>query len=162
MAKHGREGRYYDEVITPSLGGCGPSYRPSGSTWRTSIHRRGSPQSFATLTQRLAWAPAASVSTTSNGSSMVISNTEAKSAAERFADLGNKYLSCRMPLWLRRHLGGGLLTALNKEAPLVEGISDARPVKAEDSDTSSWCKALGRGLATSCATTIWNRSIWRR
>ena len=72
-----------------------------------------------------------------------------------------------MPLWLRRHLGGGLLTALNKEAPLVEGISDARPVKAEDSDTSSRCKALGRGLATAVKEAVAPQQFgggvsWRR
>ena len=68
--------------------------------------------------------------------------------------LRNQVSSCRMPLWLRRHLGWGLLTALNKEAPHVEGISDARPVKAEDSDTSSWSKALGRGLATAVKESV--------
>ena len=52
-----------------------------------------------------------------------------------------------MPAWVRLCLGGGLLTALNKAAP-KEGVKlDARPVRAEDADTGSWCKALARCTA---------------
>jgi hypothetical protein len=69
---------------------------------------------------------------------------EARGAFENFTTLGSKYLSMGMPAWLRACLGGGLLTALNKSAPVLNETPDARPVKAEDSDTSLWCKALAR------------------
>ena len=69
---------------------------------------------------------------------------EAKAAKDHFTELGTRYLSLQLPAWLRALLGGGLLTALNKNEPVPGQIPDARPVKAEDSDTSAWCKALGR------------------
>ena len=54
-----------------------------------------------------------------------------------------------MPAWVRICLGGGLLTALNKVAPKEGAMPDARPVRAEDADTGSWCKALARTTAPS-------------
>ena len=45
---------------------------------------------------------------------------------------------------MRRVLGCVVLTPLNKHAPPAH---DARPVKAEDFDTSSWCQAFARKLA---------------
>ena len=49
--------------------------------------------------------------------------------------------------------GGGLLTELNKAA-LKEGAKlDARPVRAEDADTASWCKALARTTSPSLRDT---------
>ena len=74
----------------------------------------------------------------------VFGDGEAQHAFGHFAKLGSKYISMGMPAWLRACLGGGLLTALNKVAPVPDKVSDARPVKAEDSDTSLWCKALAR------------------
>ncbi len=43
-----------------------------------------------------------------------------------------------------RAWGGGLLTALNKSAPASYQVPDARPVKAENSDTSMRCMARAR------------------
>ena len=74
----------------------------------------------------------------------IFSHPEATSAKDRFTELGKRYLSLQLPAWLRALLGGGLLTALNKNEPVPGQMSDARPVKAENGDTSSWCKALGR------------------
>ena len=54
-----------------------------------------------------------------------------------------------MPAWVRICLGGGLLTALNKVAPKEGAKIDARPVRVEDADTGSWCKALARTTAPS-------------
>ena len=76
-------------------------------------------------------------------------NTRAKEAAETFERLGVLYLGGGMPPWLTRALGGGLLTALAKEElPPAESpdSADARPTKAEDTDTASWCRALQRRL----------------
>ena len=76
-------------------------------------------------------------------------NARAREAAETFGRLGVFYLGGGMPPWLTRALGGGLLTALAKEE-LPPGESpdsaDARPTKAEDTDTASWCRALQRRL----------------
>jgi len=58
-----------------------------------------------------------------------------------------------MPAWVRICLGGGLLTALNKVAPKEGAKLDARPVRAEDADTGSWCKALARTTAPSVRDT---------
>jgi hypothetical protein len=74
----------------------------------------------------------------------VFEDGEAQDAFQHFTKLGSKYLAMGMPAWLRACLGGGLLTALNKSAPVSDQVPDARPVKAEDSDTSMWCKALAR------------------
>ena len=74
----------------------------------------------------------------------VFDEGEAQDAFDNFTALGTKYLSMGMPAWLRACLGGGLLTALNKSAPVPDQTPDARPVKAEDSDTSLWCKSLAR------------------
>ena len=72
----------------------------------------------------------------------VFVHPDASKAFGLFSELGSKYLFLGMPAWLRYCLGGGLLTALNKKAPELNATPDARPVKAEDSDTSLWCKAL--------------------
>ena len=74
----------------------------------------------------------------------VFEDGEAQNAFDHFSKLGSLYISMGMPAWLRACLGGGLLTALNKATPVPEIMPDARPVKAEDSDTSLWCKALAR------------------
>ena len=61
------------------------------------------------------------------------------------ASLGKLYLTLGMPAWVRLCLGGGLLTALKSiKLPLKKhgATPDARPVRAEDVDTGSWCKAL--------------------
>ena len=71
---------------------------------------------------------------------------EAKAAADSFIELGTLYLGCGLPPWLRRAFGGGLLTALIKNVK-SNGTIDARPIKAEDQDTSAWCKALARTTA---------------
>ena len=83
----------------------------------------------------------------------VFHSREASAACDRFAALGAKYLSFGMPAWLRACLGGGLLTPLNKAEPNPSSEPDARPVKAEDTDTSTWCKALGR-QCTSAVTDL--------
>ena len=72
----------------------------------------------------------------------VFVHPDASKAFEIFSELGSRYLFLGMPAWLRYCLGGGLLTPLNKKAPELNATPDARPVKAEDSDTSLWCKAL--------------------
>ena len=46
-----------------------------------------------------------------------------------------------------------LLKALNKVAPKEGAKLDARPVRAEDADTGSWCKALARTTAPSVRDT---------
>ena len=69
---------------------------------------------------------------------------EAKAAKDHLTELGMCYLSLKLPAWLRALLGGGFLTSLNKNELVPGQIPDARPVKAKDSDTSAWCKALGR------------------
>jgi hypothetical protein len=69
---------------------------------------------------------------------------DAQSAFGAFAKLGLRYLFLGMPAWLRACLGGGLLTALNKTAPVSNGSIQARPIKAEDSDTNMWAKALAK------------------
>jgi len=61
-------------------------------------------------------------------------------------NFGKLYLSRKLPPWLRTLLGCGLLTPLNKVDPVPSRSPDARPVKAEDLDTSLWCKALARDL----------------
>ena len=71
-------------------------------------------------------------------------NPESKAAQHRLGDLAARYLSCGLPAWVRRLLGGGLLTLLVKKEPTPGRTPDARPVKAEDADTSSFCKALNR------------------
>jgi len=65
-------------------------------------------------------------------------------APSNFTELGALYLKKGLAPWVRRILGGGLLTPLNKHAPPT---NDARPVKAEDFDTSSWCQAFARKIA---------------
>jgi hypothetical protein len=65
-------------------------------------------------------------------------------APSNFTELGALYLKKGLAPWVRRILGGGLLTPLNKHAPPT---NDARPVKAEDFDTSSWCQAFAREIA---------------
>ena len=72
----------------------------------------------------------------------VFVHPDASKAFGLFSELGSRYLFLGMPAWLRYCLGGGLLTPLNKKAPEPNATPDARPVKAEDSDTSLWCKAL--------------------
>jgi hypothetical protein len=70
------------------------------------------------------------------------SNPGAVAALSSFTALGCAYLTATMPPWLRKLFGGGLLTPLCKEAP-VEGMPvDARPTKAEDSDTAVWTATL--------------------
>ena len=73
-----------------------------------------------------------------------MSTPESKAASDRLGDLAARYLSCGLPAWARRLLGGGLLTPLVKKAPVAGCTPDARPVKAEDADTSSFCKALNK------------------
>jgi hypothetical protein len=77
-----------------------------------------------------------------------LSHPEAKDAKSNLELLGIKYLSFGLPPWPRRKLGGGLLTPLNKAAPVAGTPPDARPVKAEDSDTSAFCKTIARSTAT--------------
>ena len=79
----------------------------------------------------------------------VFDHPEAQNAFGVFAKLGLKYLFLGLPAWLRAILGGGLLTALNKSAPVAGGAIQARPIKAEDSDTILWAKALAKRLASS-------------
>ena len=76
----------------------------------------------------------------------VFSNPVAITAKDRFSEFGKLYLSRKLPPWLRTCLGGGLLTPLNKVEPDPSRSPDARPVKAEDLDTSLYCKALARDL----------------
>ena len=77
------------------------------------------------------------------------SNAEAQNAFPLLASLGKLYLTLGLPAWVRLCLGSGLLTALNKVAPKEGTTPDARPVRAEDADTGSWCKALARITAPS-------------
>ena len=77
-----------------------------------------------------------------------MSTPESKAAKDRLGDLAARYLSCGLPAWARRLLGGGLLTPLVKKAPAAGCTPDARPVKAEDADTSSFCKALNKQVTS--------------
>ena len=81
------------------------------------------------------------------------SDSDAQNAFDLLASLGKLYLTLGMPAWVRICLGGGLLTALNKVAPKEGAKLDARPVRAEDADTGSWCKALARTTAPSVRDT---------
>ena len=76
-----------------------------------------------------------------------MTDPESRSALPLFQELGILYLNCTLPPWVRAILGGGLLTPLNKNQPGPDHAVDARPVKAEDTDTSIWVKALGRAQA---------------
>ena len=69
---------------------------------------------------------------------------DAENAFNVFTQLGKLYLTGTMPRWLNRILGAGLLTPLIKKAPIEGEEVDARPTKAEDSDTALWCQALAR------------------
>ena len=71
-------------------------------------------------------------------------DSEAKVAFGNFETLGKRYLDCSMPPWLRRQFGSGLLTPLAKAEAAPGETVDARPTKAEDTDTALWCQALQR------------------
>jgi hypothetical protein len=73
-----------------------------------------------------------------------MTDPESSSALVFFQELGILYLNCSLPPWVRAILGTGLLTPLNKTLPNLDGTVDARPVKAEDTDTSVWVKTLAR------------------
>ena len=79
---------------------------------------------------------------------------DAQSAFGAFAKLGLRYLFLGMPAWLRACLGGGLLTALNKTAAVSNGSIQARPIKAEDSDTNMWAKALAKLMASAVLNVV--------
>jgi len=83
-----------------------------------------------------------------------MTDPESCSALPLFIQLGVLYLNCTIPSWARILLGGGLLTPLNKSPPGIDGVIDARPVKAEDSDTSVWCKALQRAVTDRVRATV--------
>ena len=84
----------------------------------------------------------------------------AQSAYPLFEELVVKYVTDDLPRWLSRYMGGGMLTALAKAPPPLDVLDsipgaradpsaalakvDARPSKAEDTDTSVACKALAR------------------
>ena len=76
------------------------------------------------------------------------SNAGAAAALGSFTDLGLAYVTGQMPAWLRRCLGGGLLSPLCKEEPTPGQTVDARPTKAEDCDTSVWSAALQKELCS--------------
>ena len=65
---------------------------------------------------------------------------EAKEAPVLFKKLGPLYLTAKMPPWMRLKLGGSALTPISKEQFTIGDDPDARPVKAEDFDTSAWTK----------------------
>ncbi len=73
-----------------------------------------------------------------------MSNPESKAAQHQLGDLAARYLSRGLPAWVRRLLDGGLLTPPVKKEPTPGRTPDARPVKAEDADTSFFCKALNK------------------
>jgi len=82
-------------------------------------------------------------------------DNEANSAPKLFKDLGILFFQGTVPPWARSCLLSGLLTPLNKKEVVAGEVTDARPVRAEDSDVKLWCQALGkvstpevRGLVT--------------
>ena len=66
------------------------------------------------------------------------------SAKKAFEELGQAYLSCEMPTWLRRAFNGGLLTPLVKKPVPAGETPDARPTNARDIDVSIWLKTIQR------------------
>lgn len=83
-----------------------------------------------------------------------MTDPESRTALQLFKQLGTLYLNCTLPTWARKRLGSGLLTPLNKSMPTAEGLSDARPVNAEDSDTSVWCKSLQRAITPNVRSAV--------
>ena len=75
------------------------------------------------------------------------SDVEGNLAYPLFVKLGNRYLNGQLPSCITRTLAAGLLTCLNKESPVEDRTPDGRPIKAEDADTGSFCKAAARLLA---------------
>jgi len=65
----------------------------------------------------------------------VFIDEEAKEVPALFKKLGMHNLTAKMPPWMRLKLGRGALTPISKEQPSGDD-PDARPVKAEDFDTS--------------------------
>jgi hypothetical protein len=83
-----------------------------------------------------------------------MTDSESSSALPLLQELGILFLNCSLPSWARALLGAGLLTPLNKNLPSSDDPVDARPVKAEDTDTSMWVKALGRSQAQLVSATV--------
>lgn len=68
-------------------------------------------------------------------------------AVNNLIKLGQYYLSGNIPENYRLLLSGGLLTPLIKKESDDHQI-EARPVKAEDADTSIFCRALSKSMTT--------------
>ena len=68
-----------------------------------------------------------------------------KRSVDNLTKLGQYYLSGNIPEKYRLLLSGGLLTPLIKKAN-VDNHIEARPVKAEDADTSIFCRALSKSM----------------
>ena len=78
------------------------------------------------------------------------SDPEANGASAAFTRLGVLYLNKQMPPWLRRLLGSGILEPLAKNLSVPRKKIDARPTKAENTDTALWCKALQPDQTPKC------------
>ena len=76
------------------------------------------------------------------------------SAKKTFEELGQAYLSCQMPTWLRRAFNGGLLTPLVKKPATAGETPDARPTNARDIDVSIWLKTIQRQSNTAIRRTL--------
>ena len=91
----------------------------------------------------------------------MFTDEEAKEAPVLFKRLRLLYLTAKMPPWMRLKLGSAL-TPISKEQFALGDDPDARPVKAEDFDTSAWTKALARTAASTVRDTApaaWSRRL---
>lgn len=76
-----------------------------------------------------------------------------KRAINNLVKLGQLYLSGTIPDKYRRLLSAGLLTPLIKKTD-DSGHIEARPVKAEDADTSIFCRALSKSMTESIRSIV--------
>ena len=79
---------------------------------------------------------------------------EAQEAYFQCEKLGKLYCNAVLPAWLRRRLGGGALTPVLKAASEPGKPDDARPVKAEDFDTSVYTKAVQRAVSDAVLNSV--------
>ena len=71
-------------------------------------------------------------------------NFPTTTAMDSFVQLGQIYISCEMPTWLRQVLNSGLITPLVKKMAPEGETPDARPTNARDIDISIWLKTVQR------------------
>ena len=65
----------------------------------------------------------------------------AKAAFANSEALSKHLLECPIPPCLRRQFRSGLLKPLAKAGAMPGETADARPIKAEDTETALWCQA---------------------